>query len=149
MNEGKDTDSEVDEEMQAALAGDSSDEERMVRGSAIFLSQQRTFQDALHSGPGTVSGTSTRRYLPPGRPIELYWQYHAAARHNGEKVGSFTSFLRVFHLVFERAGWLKFRKRKGDHSKCTACEGYQNELKVAREINVREQILQAVHIIMT
>lgn len=124
------------------VCGDSSDEERIVRGATLYLSQQRAFDDLLRLGPGTSDGP--RRYLPKSSKKELYWQYAAMAKRNGERVASYTSFLRVFHLCFEEIGFLRFRKCKGDHAVCTACEGFKEELRSARNVKLRESILEVV-----
>ena len=77
-------------------------------GAAIHLSRSHSLSEMLQAG----SGSEVRRYLPPGRPIELYWHYSAWARLNDVKCGSLSSFYRGFRLVFNRLGFLKFRKRK-------------------------------------
>lgn len=131
--------SDSDAEMCLAYAGDSEEEERVVVGAALHLSQDASFESLMRSGPGALTGI--RRYLDPGKPIYLYWQFIAACKSKDEPGASYSSFLRVFHLVFGRIGFLKFRKKQGDHAKCTACEGYKEELRNARNISQRELVM--------
>ena len=141
---GDDTEEEIDIEPHPTDAYiDSSDEEdRVLHGASLHLAQQHSLDDVLRAGPGSEGGP--RRYLPPGRPIELWWQYAVAARESAQKVASFKSFLKVFHYVFGRHGVLKFRKRQGDHAKCTHCEGYKEELRMARSVVLRAAILKDI-----
>jgi hypothetical protein len=138
--DGRDSDSEFD--FAGAMLEDSSDEERAVRGTALYLSQQRTVDDVIRDAPG--SGAVLRRYLPPGRPIELYWQYVSWQNTTGARVGSYSSFTRVYRMVFGRDGFLKYRKKKGEHAICTACDGYKQELRVCRHVGQRGEIMQAI-----
>ncbi len=132
------SDDETDE-LCLHLAGDSSDEERQIAGAAMFLSQDQAFDALMRCGPGTNQGI--RRYLDPGRPIQLWWQYAAVAKQHGSRVASYSSFMRVFHLVFDKIGFLKFRKKRGEHAACTACEGYKKELKEAYTMTQRDAIM--------
>jgi hypothetical protein len=52
-DDSSDTESEVGDDMLMACVQDPEEEERMVRGTAIYLSQQRSFEHVLESGPGS------------------------------------------------------------------------------------------------
>jgi hypothetical protein len=126
-----------DEELQYHIIEDSSDEERLLHGTALYMSQPRTVDAMLHTDK------LPRRYLPHGRPIHLWWQFVQVARKSAAKVPSYHSFLRVMHRVFDtKGGFLKFRKSGGDHAKCTACECYKKELKIAKSLTERESIMK-------
>lgn len=129
-----------DEDLQCHVIDNSSDEERVLHGTALYLSQPRTVESMLHGG---VTERLPRRYLPHGRPIHLFWQYVQVSRNDGQPPASYATFLRVLHTVFDtRHGFLKFRKSGGDHAKCTTCECYKKELKAARSVKVREEIMK-------
>ena len=134
---GASADYSSDEDTKACTANNSSDEERMVHGAALYLSQQRGIDDVLRSGQGVP-----RRYLHPGRPIHLWWQYVQAAQNKGQRVASYSSFMRGFNIAFKETGFLKFRKNQGDHAKCTACEGLKKELKACKDVQARVQLVQ-------
>lgn len=130
-----------DEELKPYMIEDSSEEERLVHGAVIQLTRQRPPDEHLRAGQ--LGDAIPRRYLPPGRPVHLYWQYIQVARSRGLKVPSYSAFMRVFRIAFKDIGFLRFRKNAGDHSKCTACEGFKAELKHCRTQAIKEQTMEA------
>ena len=131
-----------DEDTEPYIVDDSSDEERLLHGSALWMTQQRSLDSVLRAG--CAVGELPRRFLPPGKFIHLWWQYVQVARQCGKQVGSYRTFLRACNFMFEKqTGILAFRKASGDHAKCTACEMFKRELRTASDLVLRASIIQA------
>lgn len=138
--EDEDNDGFADADLGTAQVVNSSDEERALRGTAMFMSQQRGIDDIVRAG---LQGTVPRRYLHPGSPIHLWWQYCAVEVDSGRKPGCYSVFMEAVNFMFRKTRVLGFRKSSGDHAKCTACDGYKTELKRASFIAQRAEIMQA------
>ena len=117
-------------------ASDSGADERAVHCATLSLSAAWESDTLLRDGAGL-----TRRYLPPGQLNHLWWQYLAFAKASNAQVASRSTFYRVAWFVFKKMKALGFRKKDGDHAKCTACEGYTNELKAAKTIAIRQSVM--------
>ena len=72
---------------------------------------------------GMSNNRTPRRYIAAERPCILYLQYRSVEQDSGRTPGSYRTFLKAYNITFYRVGFLGFRKAKGDHAKCTACEG--------------------------
>ena len=110
-----DTDSDTSGEVTIDLSttiGDESDEERLTRSTALWAAQQQSWEATTCDA---VEGRRTlKRYLAWGRATELYWQYCAYAAEVGCRLAAYTSFMRVFKVVFaQKTGFLGFRKKRG------------------------------------
>jgi hypothetical protein len=89
-------------------------------------------------GPGFWRGP--KRYLPPGNPMSLYWEYLAWMRDRTEEPASWSVFFRIFKKLWGVK--LKFRKRKGQHAECDMCVGLKRDIKLARTFPERHGLMQ-------
>ena len=139
---GATADATADEDTQPFVADNSSDEERLIHGSALWMAQQRSMDSILRAG--CAVGEMPRRFLPPGKFIHLWWQYVQTAQQAGKKAGSYRTFMRACSFMFEKQrGILAFRKASGDHAKCTACEMFKQELRTASDVSLRASVIEA------
>ena len=116
------------------------EEERLTASAALWAAQQQSWEATVRDTTETTR--TVRRYVAWGRKTELFWQYCAYAAEVGCCLASYTSFMRVFRVVFGKEGFLGFKKQKGQHSTCTACDGYKQELRATRHFQARAAILE-------
>jgi len=117
------------------------EEQRVARSAALWAAQMQSWESTVRDT--TENTVTVRRYVAWSRKTELYWQYCAYAAEAGCKVATYTSFMRVFNVVFGKdTGFLRFKKKSGQHATCTACDGYKCELRSARHVQARAAILE-------
>ena len=87
-------------------------------------------------GPGFLAGP--KRYLPKGKPMELYWEYLGVMRARQEAPASWSTFWRVWVKIWGKK--LRFRKI-GQHASCDICEGLKREIKAAASLSARHVLL--------
>ena len=78
-----------------------------------------------------------KRWLPPGKKIQVYWQYIRHCEDHDIAKCSWSTFKRYWKKIFRHK--LGFRK-VSEHSKCDCCEGYERELKHAVDMAARLMI---------
>lgn len=101
------------------------EEERQIASAAFSLTATAPTESTL-AGPGSYRGPI--RYLGPGTPMELYWEYLAVCQARGTRPASQRTFYRLFGSIF--ATHLKFRN-KSEHATCTICTAYKDRLRSA------------------
>ena len=92
--------------------------------------------ESFFKGPGFLDGP--KRYLPHGKPMELFWQYIAYAKSRGEEAASWSTFYRVFVKTFGNK--LQFRT-KSQHASCDICLGLKRDIRAARTFDERRLLL--------
>ncbi len=103
---------------------DAEEEENRAIAAAAFSLVATAPTESILAGPGTWQGPI--RYLGPGCPAQLFWEYRAVMEARDLPVASPETFHRVFAAVFSTH--LKFRG-KTEHVVCTQCKAFKDRLK--------------------
>ena len=115
------------------------EEERLRAISATVFNVEAYGRNAESylRGPGFLDGP--KRWLPHGRPMELYWEYIAFAKARSAETASWSTFYRVYSKIWGVK--LSFRT-KTQHATCDICIGLKRDIKEAKSLNARRLPLE-------
>lgn len=112
-------------------------QECAIASSILYAESRHHAPEAIQVGPGMLPGPL--RFLPPGKRVELFWEYAAWCQSQGMPQGSLNTFLRVLRSVKDK---LRIRKA-GSHATCTVCAELKRDIRAAKSPTCRQKCLQA------